>query len=48
MAGEGNWDTVLELTADELTQLRKPIRGSGGFQSFLKRVRKSIVEDSSP
>jgi|LFRM01.2.fsa_nt_gb hypothetical protein len=48
MAGEGNWDTVLELTADELTQLRKPIRGSGGFQSFLKRVRKSIVEDSLP
>lgn len=37
---------VVDLNKDELAQLQKPLRGSGGFQSLLSRIQNQIVEET--
>jgi hypothetical protein len=35
---------VLVLTEVEVTKLKRPIRGKGGFQDLLRRLRSNLID----
>jgi hypothetical protein len=43
--GYGARPRTIQLTPDEVSELKKPTSGSGGFQRLMKRLRSQVTKD---